>query len=96
MLKVYADFCPLVVRMLELVPEGEVCEWKLRVHHPLKTWVEGNVALLGDACHPTLPVRRVYRWHCFKLTHEVSPASQSGMRIIPALVPPANADLAIR
>ncbi|KAJ7909602.1 salicylate hydroxylase [Mycena leptocephala] len=55
MLKVYADFCPLVVRMLELVPEGEVCEWKLRVHHPLKTWVEGNVALLGDACHPTLP-----------------------------------------
>ncbi|KAJ6551635.1 salicylate hydroxylase [Mycena capillaripes] len=57
MLKVYSDFCPLVVRMLELVPEGEVCEWKLRVHHPLKTWVEGNVALLGDACHPTLPVR---------------------------------------
>ncbi|KAJ7450752.1 hypothetical protein FB451DRAFT_1285030 [Mycena latifolia] len=55
MLKVYSDFCPLVVRMLELVPEGEVCEWKLRVHHPLKTWVEGNVALLGDACHPTLP-----------------------------------------
>ncbi|KAJ7754342.1 hypothetical protein DFH07DRAFT_1029305 [Mycena maculata] len=55
MLKVYADFCPLVVRMLELVPEGEVCEWKLRVHHPLTTWVEGNVALLGDACHPTLP-----------------------------------------
>ncbi|KAJ7871292.1 salicylate hydroxylase [Mycena leptocephala] len=42
MLKVYADFCPLVVRMLELVPEGE-------------TWVEGNVALVGDACHPTLP-----------------------------------------
>ncbi|KAJ7653942.1 salicylate hydroxylase [Mycena polygramma] len=55
MLRVYADFCPLVVRMLELVPEGDVCEWKLRVYHPLKTWVEGNVALLGDACHPTLP-----------------------------------------
>ncbi|KAF8187977.1 hypothetical protein K438DRAFT_1722766 [Mycena galopus ATCC 62051] len=55
MLQVYSDFCPLVVRMLELVPEGEVCEWKLRVHHPLKTWVEGGVALLGDACHPTLP-----------------------------------------
>ncbi|KAJ7653939.1 salicylate hydroxylase [Mycena polygramma] len=55
MLQVYADFCPLVLRMLELVPEGEVCEWKLRVHYPLTTWVEGNVALLGDACHPTLP-----------------------------------------
>lgn len=42
--------------MLNLVPEGEVCEWKLRVHDPLSTWVEGNVALVGDACHPALPV----------------------------------------
>ncbi|KAJ7483452.1 salicylate hydroxylase [Mycena latifolia] len=55
MLKVYSDFCPTVRRMLELVTANEVCEWKLRVHQPLKTWVEGNVALLGDACHPTLP-----------------------------------------
>ncbi|KAJ7114021.1 hypothetical protein C8R44DRAFT_630491 [Mycena epipterygia] len=57
MLDVYADFCPLVGRMLRLVPAGEVCEWKLRVHRPLRTWVEGNVALVGDACHPALPVR---------------------------------------
>jgi len=55
MLEVYSDFCPLVQKMLSLVPPGEVCEWKLRVHHPLRTWVEGNVALVGDACHPTLP-----------------------------------------
>lgn len=55
MLDVYHDFCPLVQRMLNLVPDGEVCEWKLRVHKPLSTWVLGNVALLGDACHPTLP-----------------------------------------
>lgn len=55
MLKVYADFCPMIQRMLNLVPEGEVCEWKLRVHQPLPTWVHGSVALLGDACHPTLP-----------------------------------------
>ena len=55
MLSVYADFCPMVRRMLELVPEGEVCEWKLRVHTPLPTWVHGSVALVGDACHPTLP-----------------------------------------
>jgi salicylate hydroxylase len=48
--------------MLELVTENEVCEWKLRVHHPLKTWVEGNVALLGDACHPALPVRLGLLW----------------------------------
>ncbi|KAK4235318.1 hypothetical protein C8A03DRAFT_36840 [Achaetomium macrosporum] len=55
MLKVFEDFCPLVHRMLNLVPDGEVCEWKLRVHKPLPTWVHGSVALLGDACHATLP-----------------------------------------
>jgi salicylate hydroxylase len=55
MLGVFADFCPMVHRMLELVPEGEVCEWKLRVHAPLPTWVHGSLALVGDACHPTLP-----------------------------------------
>lgn len=55
MLGVFADFCPKVQRMLNLVPEGEVCEWKLRVHAPLPTWIYGSVALVGDACHPTLP-----------------------------------------
>lgn len=55
MLDVFADFCPRVQRMLNLVPEGEVCEWKLRVHEPLPTWVHGALALVGDACHPTLP-----------------------------------------
>jgi salicylate hydroxylase len=55
MLKVFEDFCPLVHRMLNLVPEGQVCEWKLRSHKPLPTWVHGSVVLLGDACHPTLP-----------------------------------------
>ncbi|KAI1818021.1 FAD/NAD(P)-binding domain-containing protein [Poronia punctata] len=55
MLEVYGDFCPLVKRMLNLVPEGEVCEWRLRSHKPLESWTLGTVALLGDACHPTLP-----------------------------------------
>ena len=55
MLGVYGDFCPMIHRMLDLVPEGEVCEWKLRVHAPLPTWVHGSMALVGDACHPTLP-----------------------------------------
>lgn len=55
MLDTFADFCPKVQRMLDLVPDGEVCEWKLRVHSPLPTWVNGSVALVGDACHPTLP-----------------------------------------
>ncbi|BCR87917.1 putative monooxygenase [Aspergillus chevalieri] len=55
MLGVFSDFCPMVQRMLNYVPEGEVCEWKLRVHDPLPTWIHGSVALVGDACHPTLP-----------------------------------------
>lgn len=55
MMEVYGDFCPMIHRMLDLVPEGEVVEWKLRVHEPLSTWVHGNAALVGDACHPTLP-----------------------------------------
>ncbi|KAI9925598.1 hypothetical protein MW887_005980 [Aspergillus wentii] len=55
MLNVFGDFCPMVQRMLNYVPEGEVCEWKLRVHEPLPTWVHESVALVGDACHPTLP-----------------------------------------
>ncbi|KAK6593226.1 hypothetical protein H4I96_11161 [Botrytis cinerea] len=55
MLDIFSDFCPKVQRMLNLVPDGEVCEWKLRVHSPLPTWVRGSIALVGDACHPTLP-----------------------------------------
>ncbi|OTB08115.1 hypothetical protein M426DRAFT_317217 [Hypoxylon sp. CI-4A] len=55
MLNVYADFHPLVLKMLNMVPEGEVCEWRLRSHKPLDSWILGGVALVGDACHPTLP-----------------------------------------
>lgn len=55
MLGVFSDFCPMVQRMLNYIPEGEVCEWKLRVHDPLPTWIHESVALVGDACHPTLP-----------------------------------------
>lgn len=55
MLEVFGDFCPMIHRLLDLVPDDEICEWKLRIHDPLPTWVHGSVALIGDACHPTLP-----------------------------------------
>ncbi|PWY84384.1 FAD/NAD(P)-binding domain-containing protein [Aspergillus eucalypticola CBS 122712] len=55
MMDVYGDFCPLVLRMLDLAPDEEIVEWKLNVHDPLPTWVLGSFALVGDACHPTLP-----------------------------------------
>lgn len=55
MLSVYADFAPICLKMLNMVPDAELCEWKLRVHQPLPTWVHGTMALVGDSCHPTLP-----------------------------------------
>lgn len=30
-------------------------KWALMVREPMPRWSEGNVSLLGDACHPTLP-----------------------------------------
>ncbi|KAF2478268.1 putative salicylate hydroxylase [Lindgomyces ingoldianus] len=32
-----------------------VTKWKLCHHEELESWTKGNVALLGDACHPSLP-----------------------------------------
>ena len=34
---------------------SSVLKWKLLHHDELRTWTKGNVALLGDSCHPTLP-----------------------------------------
>lgn len=38
MLGVFSNFCPKFHRLLNLVPDGEVCEWKIRVHEPIQTW----------------------------------------------------------
>ncbi|KAJ9111662.1 hypothetical protein QFC19_001020 [Naganishia cerealis] len=55
LLDTFKTFCPRVQKLLKLVPEGNVLEWRLRVHLPLNTWVDGNVCLTGDAAHSTLP-----------------------------------------
>ncbi|KAJ5776552.1 uncharacterized protein N7511_001563 [Penicillium nucicola] len=44
-----------VRKLIDLVDDDEVLEWKLCLHRPLKTWIRGSVALIGDACHPMLP-----------------------------------------
>ncbi|KAB8262749.1 hypothetical protein BDV32DRAFT_120008 [Aspergillus pseudonomiae] len=44
-----------VQKLIKLVAEDEVLEWKLCLHSPLKTWIKDSVALIGDACHPMLP-----------------------------------------
>ena len=49
----YDTFHPQVRAILAACPD--VHKWALVERDPLPTWVDGNVALLGDACHPMTP-----------------------------------------
>ena len=49
----YDSFHPQVRTILAACPD--VHKWALVERHPLPRWVEGTVALLGDACHPMTP-----------------------------------------
>lgn len=49
----FADWDPLLNVVLSQV--DEVQKWKLMHLPPLERWTRGAVALMGDACHPTLP-----------------------------------------
>jgi len=49
----YDTFHPQVRAILAACPD--VHKWALVERDPLPSWVEGNVALLGDACHPMTP-----------------------------------------
>jgi 6-hydroxynicotinate 3-monooxygenase len=49
----YDTFHPQVRAILAACPD--VHKWALVERDPLPTWAEGNVALLGDACHPMTP-----------------------------------------
>jgi 6-hydroxynicotinate 3-monooxygenase len=51
--KAFADFHPTVRRVLDACPS--VHRRPLVDREPLDNWVDGNVALLGDACHPMTP-----------------------------------------
>jgi 2-polyprenyl-6-methoxyphenol hydroxylase-like FAD-dependent oxidoreductase len=49
----FAGFHPEVRAVLDACPD--VYKWALLEREPLPNWVEGRVALLGDACHPMTP-----------------------------------------
>jgi salicylate hydroxylase/6-hydroxynicotinate 3-monooxygenase len=51
--RAFADFHPEVRAVLDACPE--VHRWALLERDPLPAWVDRNVALLGDACHPMTP-----------------------------------------
>lgn len=59
LLGVYSDFGPTVRSLLEMADEGNLKVWTLLDMERIPRWVNGRVALLGDAAHPFLP-RKFY------------------------------------
>ncbi|GAA6040191.1 hypothetical protein JCM8097_004174 [Rhodosporidiobolus ruineniae] len=55
MLERFHGWNETLMKCLRLAPEGDLVEWALRIHLPLTGWIDGNVALLGDSAHATLP-----------------------------------------
>ncbi len=49
----YAGFHPRVRALLDACPD--VHKWAIVVREPLPRWSDGNVTLMGDACHPMTP-----------------------------------------
>ncbi|KAK2005129.1 FAD/NAD(P)-binding domain-containing protein [Colletotrichum falcatum] len=55
LLKVYQEFDPAVLQLLKKVHPDEVNVWQLLDMEAMPTWVNGKLALLGDAAHPFTP-----------------------------------------
>jgi len=51
----FAGWCPHVERAIDAIDESQLYRWGLFVRRPLENWVNGRIALLGDAAHPMLP-----------------------------------------
>jgi len=50
----YKDWHPIIRGLIEAFPETYV--WALHDRAELPSWTAGRVTLLGDACHPMLPM----------------------------------------
>lgn len=55
MLEIGSNFAPNVQALLRKAPEDSLKLWTLLDMEVLPTWVNGSMALLGDAAHPFLP-----------------------------------------
>lgn len=51
----YSDFWPELLALIRTIPPGALFKWGLRDREPLERWVNGRVAMLGDAAHPMTP-----------------------------------------
>lgn len=52
-LDVFGSWHPILTNLIKTA--GPPYRWALFDRLPLKTWMDGRVVLMGDACHPTLP-----------------------------------------
>ncbi|KAL1897604.1 hypothetical protein Sste5346_003910 [Sporothrix stenoceras] len=55
LLEVYCDLDPALRALLDKVDSSSIRVWELLDMDKLPTWVNGRLALLGDAAHPFLP-----------------------------------------
>ncbi|GKT42347.1 FAD-dependent monooxygenase OpS4 [Colletotrichum spaethianum] len=55
LLKVYREFDPALLQLVKKVHPDEVNVWQLMDMETMPTWVNGRLALLGDAAHPFTP-----------------------------------------
>lgn len=53
--EIFSGWCPYVERAIDAIDESALYRWGLFIRKPLEHWVNGRVALLGDAAHPMLP-----------------------------------------
>lgn len=52
---IYEGFHSRVQELIASIPVGNLFKWGLRDREPLTHWVQGLVAMLGDAAHPITP-----------------------------------------
>ena len=51
----FQNWHPTIAQIIKSVAPDQLFRWALFDRAPLKTWVDGHAALLGDAAHPMLP-----------------------------------------